>query len=158
MINRKEQSVIQACYDWVWKLSGYLIFVTAVLQIVPGEKNRKYIHFFTGLVLIVMVATPVLKLFTSGDSFAKFQSQYDAMEVQVEEMIKSSPELAGVEESWNTDTSEYEDTEAAKITDADKHVTAGDDLEDGSNGGAEGGKVSGIRVEEVQIGHDREVP
>lgn len=123
MINRKEQSVIQACYDWVWKLSGYLIFATALLQIVPGEKNRKYIHFFTGLVLIVMVATPVLKLFTSEDSFAKFQSQYDAMEAQVEEMLKSS---------------------AAP--------------EDDSNGGEEGGKESGIRVEEIRIGRDGENP
>ena len=144
MINGKEQSVIQACYDWVWKLSGYLIFVTALLQIVPGEKNRKYIHFFTGLVLIVMAAVPVLKLFASEDSFAEFQNQYDAMEAQVEEMLKSSPELAGVEESWNMEASER----------VDKNVTAGDD----SNGGAEGGKSSGIRVEEIRIGHDGENP
>ena len=42
--------MVQECYDWVWKLAGYLIFMTAVLQLVPGEKDRKYIHFFIGLV------------------------------------------------------------------------------------------------------------
>ena len=38
--------MVQECYDWVWKLAGYLIFMTAVLQLVPGEKDRKYIQFF----------------------------------------------------------------------------------------------------------------
>ena len=38
--------MVQECYDWVWKLAGYLIFMTAVLQLVPGEKDRKYIHFY----------------------------------------------------------------------------------------------------------------
>lgn len=52
--------MVQECYDWVWKLAGYLIFMTAVLQLVPGEKDRKYIHFFTGLVLIILIASPVI--------------------------------------------------------------------------------------------------
>ena len=38
--------MVQECYDWVWKLAGYLIFMTAVLQLVPGVKDRKYIHFY----------------------------------------------------------------------------------------------------------------
>ena len=61
--------MVQECYDWVWKLTGYLIFMTAVLQLVPGEKDRKYIHFFTGLVLIILIASPVIKFFTSDDLF-----------------------------------------------------------------------------------------
>ena len=74
--------MVQECYDWVWKLAGYLIFMTAVLQLVPGEKDRKYIHFFTGLVLIILIASPVIKFFTSDDLFVQFQDQYDAMETQ----------------------------------------------------------------------------
>lgn len=126
--------MIQACYDWVWKLSGYLIFVTAVLQIVPGEKDRKYIHFFTGLVLIIMIAAPVLKFFTSDDLFAQFQKQYDAMEAQVSDLLEGSAELNGVKEVWDTGTGQE------------------------SNTSAEGGAASGIRVEEIRIGHDGETP
>ena len=74
--------MVQECYDWVWKLAGYLIFMTAVLQLVPGEKDRKYIHFFTGLVLIILIASPVIKFFTPDDLFVQFQDQYDAMETQ----------------------------------------------------------------------------
>ena len=63
--------MVQECYDWVWKLAGYLIFMTAVLQLVPGEKDRKYIHFFTGLVLIILIASPVIKFFTSDNRNAE---------------------------------------------------------------------------------------
>lgn len=126
--------MIQACYDWVWKLSGYLIFVTAVLQIVPGEKDRKYIHFFTGLVLIIMIAAPVLKFFTSDDLFAQFQKQYDDMEAQVSDLLEGSTESNGVKEVWDTGTGQE------------------------SNTSAEGGRASGIRVEEIRIGHDGETP
>ena len=91
--------MVQECYDWVWKLAGYLIFMTAVLQLVPGEKDRKYIHFFTGLVLIILIASPVIKFFTSDDLFVQFQDQYDAMETQVEEMLKNTSGLESVMKS-----------------------------------------------------------
>lgn len=157
--------MIQACYDWVWKLSGYLIFVTAVLQIVPGEKDRKYIHFFTGLVLIIMIAAPAMKFFTSDDLFAQFQKQYDDMEAQVSDMLESSAGLNAVSESWNTDTVQdsntsadvdTKETEAAAddFTGTDQNVNAGKT----ANEGAEGGTASGIQVEEIRIGHDGETP
>ena len=126
--------MVQACYDWVWKLSGYLIFVTALLQIVPGEKDRKYIHFFTGLVLIIMIAAPVMKFFASDNQFMQFQKQYNNMEAQVRDMLEGSVELKDAKEVWDTDT--------------------GQD----SNVGEEGGKTSGIRVEEIRIGRDGENP
>ena len=130
--------MIQACYDWVWKLSGYLIFVTAVLQIVPGETDRKYIHFFTGLVLIIMIAAPVMKFFTSDDLFAQFQKQYDDMEAQVSDMLERSAELNGEKEVWDADTGQ------------DSNISAGKSADEG----AEGGKTGGIQVEEIRIGRD----
>ena len=47
--------MVRIGYDWAWKMSGYLIFVSTVLQIIPGEKERKYIHFFTGLMLFKLI-------------------------------------------------------------------------------------------------------
>lgn len=126
--------MVQACYDWVWKLSGYLIFVTALLQIVPGEKDRKYIHFFTGLVLIIMIAAPVMKFFTSDDQLMQFQKQYNDMEAQVRDMLEGSAELKDAKEVWDTDTGQDSNVEE------------------------EGGKTSGIRVEEIRIGRDGENP
>lgn len=157
--------MIQACYDWVWKLSGYLIFVTAVLQVVPGEKDRKYIHFFTGLVLIVMIAAPVMKFFTSDDLFAQFQRQYDDMEAQVSDMLESSAELNSAKEVWDTDS--VQDSSISADAGTDETGTVADDFtgtdqsisaEKSANEGAEGGETSGIQVEEIRIGHDGENP
>ena len=127
--------MVQACYDWVWKLAGYLIFMTAVLQLVPGEKDRKYIHFFTGLVLIILIASPVIKFFSSDQLFAQFQDQYDAMETQVEEMLKNTSGLESEMRSQNNRNAEDELSE-----------------------NVEGGEPGGIQVEEIRIGHGSENP
>lgn len=50
-------------YEWLQNLSFYLILVTAVTYVLPSNSYRKYIRFFTGLVLILMLLTPVLSLF-----------------------------------------------------------------------------------------------
>lgn len=100
--------MVQECYDWVWKLAGYLIFMTAVLQLVPGEKDRKYIHF---------------------------QDQYDAMETQVEEMLKNTSGLESVMKSQDNRNAEDELSE-----------------------NVEGGEPGGIQVEEIRIGHGSENP
>ena len=126
--------MVQECYDWVWKLAGYLIFMTAVLQLVPGEKDRKYIHFFTGLVLIILIASPVIKFFTSDDLFVQFQDQYDAMETQVEEMLKNTSGLESVMKSQDNRNAEDELSE-----------------------NVEGGEPGGIQVEEIRIGHGSEI-
>ena len=120
--------MVQECYDWVWKLAGYLIFMTAVLQLVPGEKDRKYIHFFTGLVLIILIASHVIKFF-------QFQDQYDAMETQVEEMLKNTSGLESVMKSQDNRNAEDELSE-----------------------NVEGGEPGGIQVEEIRIGHGSENP
>lgn len=50
-------------YEWIQNLAFYLVLITAVIHMIPESGYKKYIHFFTGLVLILMILTPVLKLF-----------------------------------------------------------------------------------------------
>ena len=50
-------------YEWLRNLAFYLILVTAVTHVLPGSGYRKYIRFFTGLVLILMLLAPVFQLF-----------------------------------------------------------------------------------------------
>ena len=50
-------------YEWIQNLAFYLVMVTAALHAVPGENYKKYIRFFTGLVLILMMLTPLFKIF-----------------------------------------------------------------------------------------------
>ncbi len=50
-------------YEWLQNISYYLILVTAVTYVLPSNSYRKYIRFFTGLVLIIMLLNPILNLF-----------------------------------------------------------------------------------------------
>ena len=66
-------------YEWLKDISFYLILVTAVTYVLPSNSYRKYIRFFTGLVLILMLLTPVLNLFRI-EEFAgveKYLSEYE---------------------------------------------------------------------------------
>ena len=42
-------------YDWIKNLVFYLILMTMLMQIIPDSDYKKYIRFFTGLVLILLV-------------------------------------------------------------------------------------------------------
>ena len=50
-------------YAWLRNVALYLVLVTALLHVLPRSGYQKYIRFFTGLVLILLVLAPVLKLF-----------------------------------------------------------------------------------------------
>ena len=50
-------------YEWIRNVAFYLVLVTALLHVLPRSGYQKYIRFFTGLVLILLVLAPVLRLF-----------------------------------------------------------------------------------------------
>ncbi len=49
-------------YEWIQNIAFYLVIMTAVLKIIPGKEYKKYVQFFSGLVMILLMLTPVLKL------------------------------------------------------------------------------------------------
>ena len=74
--------MFEGLYQWLQNISFYLILVNAVTYILPANSYRKYIRFFTGLVLIMMILTPMLNLFgiRSADVeylMEKFRTQYE---------------------------------------------------------------------------------
>ena len=48
--------------EWIRDIAVFLIVSAAVLHAVPGKDYRKYIRFFTGLILILLLAEPILEL------------------------------------------------------------------------------------------------
>lgn len=59
----KGEKMKEAIYNWLEQLACYLILVTAVLHVLPDSGYKKYIRFFTGLILVLLLASPVLQLF-----------------------------------------------------------------------------------------------
>ena len=53
--------MLEYIYEWIGNIAFYMIMVTAVLHLLPNSDYQKYIRFFTGLVLILLLADPLLE-------------------------------------------------------------------------------------------------
>ncbi|MGN1267526.1 MAG: stage III sporulation protein AF [Dorea sp.] len=96
-------------YEWIHNLAFYLVLVTAVLHMIPESGYKKYIQFFTGLILVLMIMTPVLKILGMD---GKMLDIYHSMEYKQEvEMLKESGEgfkLQGIYEEESQKIGEIE--------------------------------------------------
>ncbi len=63
----------QIC-EWFGNIAVFLVVITAVMHAVPGKDYVKYIRFFSGLILILLLFTPVLKLFGMEERFREIYS------------------------------------------------------------------------------------
>ena len=53
----------QELYGWMENLAVFYILLTCVLHLVPQEKYQRYVRFFMGLVLTVMLCSPAFSIF-----------------------------------------------------------------------------------------------
>lgn len=49
-------------YEWLQEIAVFFILMTAVLNILPEAKYRRYVQFFLGLVMLVVLSRPILAL------------------------------------------------------------------------------------------------
>ncbi len=52
----------QALYQWVRNLAVYYIILTALTHILPGSQYGRYIRYFMGILLILIISSPLLNL------------------------------------------------------------------------------------------------
>ncbi len=52
-------SEMENLFEWIRNIAYYLIFITVVSNLLPNKKYEKYIRFFAGMVLILLVLKPV---------------------------------------------------------------------------------------------------
>ena len=63
-------------YEWMENIAFYLIIITAVMHMIPGESYKKYIRFFVGMILILMLSRPILMIWGLSDFTAtEFEKQ-----------------------------------------------------------------------------------
>lgn len=53
--------------SWMKGLVIYLILSGLVMKLLPGKSYERYVSFYMGLILVVMLAKPVLLLFKTGE-------------------------------------------------------------------------------------------
>lgn len=83
-------------YDWIENIAFYLVILVAVMQMIPQNSYQKFIRFFAGMILILMLAGPIVKLFGMTD----FQSiEYQSVLQEIEEASGYMENIIGEEES-----------------------------------------------------------
>ena len=77
-------------YQWVENIAFYLVILTVAIQLIPNKSYKSYIHFFAGLVLIIMIANPIIKLFGMEYEFNNFleNEEYQQKIKEIEEGAK----------------------------------------------------------------------
>lgn len=87
--------MIESVYTWMQNIVFYLVIVTAVLEVLPGGNYQKYIRFFTGLVLMVLLLTPIMNLAGVKEIFMELYHGYEYEQVkrEIEEQEKYFEDL-----------------------------------------------------------------
>ena len=72
---------------WLKSLIGYLLIASVVTQMMPDKKYEHYIKLFTGLLFLVLVLQPILKI-GSADAFLEnkileFIQEQEQLEAQI---------------------------------------------------------------------------
>lgn len=76
-------------YQWIENIAFYMVIVVAVMQMIPGESYKKYIRFFVGMILILMLTGPILKIFGMTDfQNTEYQKELEEIENATKNMEK----------------------------------------------------------------------
>lgn len=150
-----EDFMLTYLYEWISNLAFYLVLVTAVLQVVPGKEYKKYIQFFSGLVMILLMTTPILKL-TGMEK--RFYEIYHSREYEQEtEEIRRQQEYFEGMDVLDFLPEEYEgvveEAQEIKAQSGKKQKTEGEDGEKAEEQKKEADKgIEKIEMEGIRIG------
>ena len=64
--------MLEYIYEWMENIAFYMVLVTAVMHLLPDSDYQKYVRFFTGLTLVVLLLTPVSGLFGIDEELKMF--------------------------------------------------------------------------------------
>lgn len=94
-------------YEWMRNLAFYLVLLTAVLHLIANDTYRKYIQFFTGLILVLLIAGPMFKIFGMEK---KVVERYESFEY--EQKIKEIEEATKYLNEWFREKEENREEES----------------------------------------------
>lgn len=65
-------SDMEQLFEWIRSITYYLIFITVVTNLLPNKKYEKYVRFFAGMVLILLVLKPITGGLRLDDTLAYY--------------------------------------------------------------------------------------
>ncbi len=61
---------MQAVVDWIKSIAYYVIVISVFHGILPDNRYKKYVQLFTGLVLVLLILSPVVRLAGQEETMA----------------------------------------------------------------------------------------
>lgn len=107
--------MVEYVYQWLQNIAFYLIVITAVIHMIPNHSYKKYVRFFTGLILIIMLSEPVLKAVGMQMTFSEL---YDSAlcEQKIREIEEATKYLEGISFENVTEKIEVEEIQIENET------------------------------------------
>ena len=104
--------MLEDFYGWVKTIAAGLIFMSLILRLLPEGKNVKYIRYFMGMVLVLVVFAPVGKLLRLEETFSRLELSFERTGAR--EGFKDELMLAGDVYAGEV-VREYEEELAAQV-------------------------------------------
>lgn len=90
-------------YSWMRSLAVFYILLTTVLHLAPAPKYERYIRFFMGLLLILMLASPVSAIFGKGADFREtFEKYYQQQSDELESLESENLQFVYLEKGYSS--------------------------------------------------------
>lgn len=90
-------------YDWLWNYACYIIWITALLHILPENSYQKYIRFCSGLILVILLTTPIFRILGMDVSIDEIYQTKEYQKV-INEIKQMESELLEKEDDiWKED-------------------------------------------------------
>lgn len=112
----------EAIYEWMQNLAFFFLFMTAILNCLPDNKYRKYVQFFLGLVLMIVLCKPLLQVLDL-DTLLNDKLSSATLEQEVENSRNSAFTVEGVQEDLLNQAYEKEIESQIKVMLEEKGIT-----------------------------------
>lgn len=84
--------MLKYIYEWMENVAFYMVLIVAVIQMLPNNSYKKYVRFFAGMILILMMIGPVLQIF----QVEKYpNAEYEKQMEEIQEVIKDMEGIIG---------------------------------------------------------------
>ena len=117
----------EAIYSWIKCLAIFYILLTMTMHLVPTEKYQRYVRFFMGLLLIVMLITPVLSVLEKAkalpESFSRLYQQEEKQRLTLDmENLQKCLLEKGVEEQLDRNILETLQKKGIDVMKCEVHI------------------------------------
>ena len=117
----------EAIYSWIKCLAIFYILLTMLIHLVPTGKYQRYVRFFMGLLLMVMLITPMLSILekakTLPESFSSLYQQEEKKRLTLDmENLQKSLLEKGVEEQLEKNIPEFLKKKGIEVTACKVHI------------------------------------